>query len=400
MAKEVARRKDFQYAGASVSMTPSGDYIAVGFKEANGNNVVDCGLVRVYAKKGEYIVPFGEDSMFGTAPGDEFGTSVSISNDGKRVVVGARSRSVSDKDKNGEVKVYQYSESLDSWSQIGNAIEGLQDLDRLGYAVDISGDGLRVACGSPKGNGGTGSASVYEFNGVDWELVGGILVGEQVHDRAGFAVSLSRDGAVIAVGAFSASLNGLTECGSVTVYSFDSSNSTWVNNGQVLNGIMDNAQFGYSVALSGDGQRVVVGSNGYSSSSKSIEGSCEIFELNKVTAIWKQIGKFYGETEHKGAGYQVSISENGQWITCSKTMSSSGSSEGIVLISRDVDSEWQVVDTIMPVYGNSTSFGSSTSISEDGNDVVVGSPMYNNSNGYVERSTGWATKPAVTFFIT
>ncbi|KAL7486312.1 hypothetical protein ACHAW6_011912 [Cyclotella cf. meneghiniana] len=374
---------DFQYAGASVSTTPSGEYIAVGFKEASGNNVVDCGLVRVYAKKGEVFVPFGEDSMFGTAPGDEFGSSVSISNDGKRVVVGARSRSVSGKDKNGEVKVYQYFESLDSWSQIGNAIEGLQDLDRLGYAVDISGDGLRVACGSPKGNGGTGSASVYEFNGADWELVGGILVGELVRDRAGFAVSLSKDGAVIAVGAFSASLNGLTECGSVTVYSFDSSNSTWVNNGQVLNGIADNAQFGYSVALSSDGQRIVVGSNGYSSSSESIEGSCEIFELNKVTEIWTQIGKFYGEAENKGAGYQVSISEDGQWIACSKTMSRSGSPEGVVLISREVDSEWQVYDTIAPVYGNSTSFGSSTSISKGGNYIAVGSPMYNNSNGYV-----------------
>ncbi|KAL3793759.1 hypothetical protein HJC23_013321 [Cyclotella cryptica] len=380
----ITGQADFQYAGASVSMTPSGDYIAVGFKEADGDTVADCGLVRVYAKEADNFVPLGIDSMFGTSSGDEFGSAVSISNDGKRVVVGARSRSVSGKDKNGEVKVYEYSESLGSWSQIGNAIVGLEDLDRLGYAVDISGDGGRMACGSPKGNGGTGSASVYEYNGEDWELVGEILVGQQVNDRAGFAVSLSSDGTVIAVGAFSASLNGLTECGSVTVYTYNLSDSKWVNNGQVLNGMSDNAQFGYSVALSGDGKRIAVGSNGYSSSSESIAGSCQIFELNKKTAKWTQLGDVYGEAKNEGAGYHVSISENGKWVACSKTTSSSGTPEGHVLMSREVDSEWQVFDTIAPVYGNSTSFGSSSSISKDGSRLIVGSPMYNNSNGYVE----------------
>jgi hypothetical protein len=377
----IAGEADFQYAGSSVGITPDGKYIAVGFKEATGNDV-DAGLVRVYVRDGKFYSPLGVDSMFGSSPEDEFGSAVSISHDGQRVVVGARSSSSTGKDKNGEVFVYDFSESSSSWRQIGSSIQGLENLERFGYAVDISGDGLRVAVGSPKGNGGTGSASVYEFTGGDWKLVGDILVGEADRDKAGFAVSMSTDGQIVAVGSFSASLNGLTECGSVIVYSFDDSNTTWVTLGQVLTGTSESAQFGYSLALSGDGKRIVVGSNGYSLSEGSNEGSCEMFELDIETTRWTPIGEVYGESVNEEAGYHVSMAENGKWIACSKT-STSGNPEGAVIVAQEVEGEWQVYDTLT-TYENSPSFGSSTSISQDGEDVIVGAPLFNSTTGYVE----------------
>lgn len=367
----IAGEDEFQYTGSSVSMTPTSNHIVIGMKEA-----YETGMVRVYARDGNYFSPLGVD-IFGESPGDEFGSAVAVSNDGTRVVVGARSSSLSGKRKNGVVKVYQYSKSLVSWLQVGDAIEGLEDLERFGFDVDISSDGLRIACASPKGNGGRGSVSIYDFNPrVGWNLVGEVLVGRKVKDMAGFSVSLSSDGSVVAVGAISASLNGLERSGSVTVYTLDS-NQTWVRSGQVLTGIMDNAQFGYSLALSGNGKRLIVGSNGYSTSDQSNVGSCEVFEYNQR---WTQIFAVFGDEDNEEAGYQVSISSDGKWVACSKK----GVIISTVVVANEGKTEWTVTEVIEPYFRNSTSYGSSTAISMNGEDIIVGAPLFNTSTGFVE----------------
>ena len=116
-------------------------------------------------------------------------------------------------------------------------------------------------------------------------------------------------------------------------------------------------------------------------SNGSNEGSCEIFELDSATTRWARIGAVYGEAENEEAGYHVSMAENGEWIACSKT--TSGNSEGAVVVAREVEDEWKVFDTLT-TYENSPSFGSSTSISQDGDDVVVGAPLFNSTTGYIE----------------
>jgi hypothetical protein len=316
------------------------------------------------------------------------GSAVAISDDGKIVAVGARSSSSSSsfgKSKSGLVKVYQYSESLDSWLQMGNTIEGSEELERLGFSVAISGDGLRVACGSPKGSGGLGRVGIYDFNDrKGWVLVGDVITGQKKKDMAGFSVSMSSDGSVVAVGAISASLNGIERCGSVTMYNLDASAEKWVTSGQMLTGIVANAQFGYSIKLSGDGQRVVIGSNGVGTTGLSNVGSCEIFQLNSKTFRWKQIGAVFGDDKNEEAGSHVSMSANGLWVACSKTTMASGRPEGAVVVLNEQGGDWNVVETITPFFEDSTSFGSSTHFSQDGEDIIIGAPLFNSTSGYVE----------------
>ena len=375
---------EFQYTGSSVSITPSGKFIVVGMKEA-----YETGMVRVFVKKRGLFSPLGIDSMFGDSPGDEFGSAVSISDDGKYVAVGARSSSVSGKNKNGAVKIYQYSPSLDSWLQMGSTIEGSEDFERLGFDVDVSGDGLRVACGSPKGSNGFGSTRVYDFNRrKGWQLVGDTMVGQNMKDMAGFSVSLSSDGSVVAVGALSASLEGLKRCGSVTIYDFDPAVKKWIKYGQVIAGLIDNAQFGYSIALSGNGKRVAIGSKGYSTAEHTKLGSCEVFEFDSQTSRWEQIGAVFGYDSNEEAGYHISMSENGKWIACSRTVFSSGIPKGSVLVSREESNkEWKVLDSIN--FESSTSYGTSSFLSQDGEYIIIGAPAFNSSTGFVELlSTG------------
>jgi hypothetical protein len=73
--------------------------------------------------------------MYGKVTDDESVASVSISIDGHRITVGARSSSSMDKVKNGEVMVFEYNNFSQSWLQLGNSIQGMQDAARLGFSV-------------------------------------------------------------------------------------------------------------------------------------------------------------------------------------------------------------------------------------------------------------------------
>lgn len=373
------------HAGTSISTTASGDFVVVGFKEADGT-VEKSGLVRVYKRTENAYLPHGIDSMFGTATLDEFGASVSISDDGNRVAVGASSSSTSGMEKNGEVKIYEYSESTDSWVQLGNSIKGSEEKERFGYSVVISGNGLRVAAGSPRGNAGTGTAVVYQYNGEDWDPVGEAFFGIDFGDRAGFSVSLSNDGNTFAIGALFASSiidgqNDCIKCGTVSVYKYQESTaaSEWKNFGQVLVGSGEWSHFGHSLALSGDGQRMVVGANGFSTAEKSSVGSCEIFEFQDQ--IWMSLKTLMLAEEQEQTGSNVAMSKDGKWVACSKT----GIQDGIVKVLHEYGSHvWDITQEIFSSRANSTSFGTSVAVASDGEMIAVGAPLHDSSTGYFE----------------
>ena len=377
--------KQFEYAGASVAMSPTGEFIAVGFKEANSPSFDKTGLVRVYQRNTDEnsttYSPLGQDSMFGRASGDEFGASVSISNDGMRVAVGARSSSSPDKNKNGEVTIFAYSDASNSWNELGSSIQGNAEKERLGWSVSMSGDGSRVAFGIPRGNGGTGSARVYEYNGLDWILLKDV-VGDENNDRAGFSVSLSNDGNTLVVGAFSSSKGGLSNSGSVAIYHLDDSAEGIAS--KVLVGDTLDARFGYSVSVSSDGNRVVVGSSGFSTSSISRSGLCEVYEEQR--GEWAKIGSLVGNEMNEEAGTHVAISQNGKIVSCSKSTVDGGTKTGTVSILREEEEGWNVVDTLTASLENSTSssFGASVSLSQDGKIILAGAPSYNSSTGFFE----------------
>ena len=84
----------------SVSMSSDGTRVAIGAVGNNGG----AGHVRVYAESGGTWTQVGDD-IDGEAAGDESGTSVSMSSDGKRVAIGAYKNDGTGSDA-GHVRVY------------------------------------------------------------------------------------------------------------------------------------------------------------------------------------------------------------------------------------------------------------------------------------------------------
>ena len=102
----------------------------------------------------------------GEAAYDNSGFSVSLSSDGTTVAIGAPYNNGSGT-LAGSVRVYK--NVLGTWTQIGADIDGEAASDVSGYSVSLSNDGTTVAIGAPYNDGsGTdaGSVRVYDLAAV------------------------------------------------------------------------------------------------------------------------------------------------------------------------------------------------------------------------------------------
>ena len=223
----------FNYSGRSVSLSSDGNIVAIG-ADGNSDNGVDSGHVRVY----QYIDSNNSWSQLGSdingEKGDWSGYSVSLSSDGKKVAIGSIYDLIDDI---GKVRVYHYVDSNNSWDPLGSDIIGEAAYDEYGYSVDLSSNGLTVAIGAPFNDGANGIDSgqvrVYQYSGSSWQQLGSDIDGESANDELGYSVSLSSDGALLAVGAIGSDTNG-SRSGSVRVYQY--SGSSWQQLGSDIDG--------------------------------------------------------------------------------------------------------------------------------------------------------------------
>ncbi len=162
--------------------------------------------------------------------GDGTGYSVAVSADGSTMVVG-----VSDAN-NGQGEAYVYTRGSNGWQtanepDVLTASDGAAD-DHFGQSVSVSQDGSVIAVGAPYANGGGDQyGQVYAFDrpGGGWtaqstQTQTTKAAGSANFDRLGWAVALSPDGKYLATGepGYSSSVP-LTGQGGVYVWSYNGS---------------------------------------------------------------------------------------------------------------------------------------------------------------------------------
>jgi hypothetical protein len=158
---------------------------------------------------------------------------------------------------------------------MGNMIEGEAERDGFGSALALSDDGTVLASCAPFNDAGHepisvgqassarqfGSCRVYRYNDQhdSWQKFGQDIDGEEQLDQFGTSVSMDANGTVIAIGAIGSNENG-DNSGHVRVFQLDEANKKWVQVGKDIPGPLSESMFGRSVALSADGDLVIVGS--------------------------------------------------------------------------------------------------------------------------------------------
>ncbi len=196
-------------------------------------------------------------TLVGTSDFDMFGAALSLSADGLVLAVGAPySNGGGVGQDSGSVQIYDYADG-NTYIPRGPAINGIALGDTFGWAVSLSNDGEILAVGAPASNG-FGYVKIYKYDGEKYDEV--IHISESimyVGELFGFSVSLTGDGKSLAVGMPLAGFGG-----SVTVYSIDVEAGTSTVTESFRGDSVFNSELGYSVSLSDDGN-VLAAVDGY-----------------------------------------------------------------------------------------------------------------------------------------
>ena len=155
-----------------------------------------------------------------------------------------------------------------------------QSGDAFGGAVVLSTDGSTLAVGAlyadVNGNKDQGSVTVFKREGAAWAEQGTLSVPGAANDWFGYSIAMSADGGTIAVGAVYADVNGAADQGSVSVST--RSGGAW-KLAKTLNGKDGKAGdlFGFSVSLSADGGTLAVGATGADAGDNVDQGNVSVF---------------------------------------------------------------------------------------------------------------------------
>lgn len=352
--------------GWSLSLSSDGLWLAVGSKlhMTDDESIMDNGNVKLYNYDADTDtwIQKGSD-IIGIDSGDVSGYAVSISKEGQYIAIGAPGNNdggssagmvhvyennlverKTNNNKNSTSDVEHYSEE---WDQIGSNLLGVGDLAHFGRSCSISDDGTRIAIGSVGHSdseaGRIGGVFIYELTKKEnvgianevvqsWELLGDPIYGEGDGDEAGFSVSLSSDGNRVAIGAIKndGDVYDIIDPGHVRIFQYDNSSSKWLQLGGDLDGQESQENFGFSLKLSSDGNRVAIGSVHQS------KGEVNVYEYSDALSVWIQIGEaIEGDSEEDYSGYAVGFSGDGSIVAIGAPMGGKdGDRSGAVKIYR------------------------------------------------------------------
>jgi hypothetical protein len=371
--------------GRSVSLSADGLTVAIGAYGNDGNNPTYKGQVRVLKYSNSSWTQLGQD-IDGENPKDFSGISVSLSADGLTVAIGAEGND-GNGDSSGHVRVYKYSNN--SWTQVGQDIDGENPGDYSGRSVSLSADGLTVAIGAPNNRGDSndtfaykGQVRVHKYSGSSWTQLGQDIDGEKLYDFSGRSVSLSADGITVAIGAYGNDGNGDLS-GHVRVYKY--SNSSWTQVGQDIDGENPGDFSGISVSLSSDGLTVAIGAYGNrGDSSDPMSGKGHVRVLKYSNSSWTQVGQdIDGENPKDGSGSSVSLSADGLTVAIGAPGNAGNAgnvpylNKGQVRVYKYSNSSWTQIGEDIDGENPGDYSGRSVSLSANGLTVAIGA-LFNN----------------------
>jgi hypothetical protein len=235
------------------------------------------------------------------------GWSVALSGDGNTALIGG----IYDNSNAGAAWVFTRINGM--WTQQGQKLVGSGAGGSVGafqgQSVALSADGNTAAVGGREDDDGLGAVWVFTRGNGVWTQQGPKLVGTGVvgsFPAQGYSVALSADGNTVVVGAPSDNDAG-------AAWVFTRSNGAWTQQGQKLvgTGSVGYAGQGWSVALSGDGNTAMLG--GYNDNNNF--GAAWVF--TRSNGAWTQQGPKLVGTGAVGIPFQQLVPLQGWSVALS-----------------------------------------------------------------------------------
>jgi len=303
-----------------------------------------------------------------------FGSSLALSADGKHLAVAAPGYDEETKLNVGQIRIFR--EEIDSngtnWEPVYNFNGNLGPSEEAQMSIAMSKDAAWLAVGYPRLTQGS-QVQLYGYSGVEKNWLPSVPISNLQNDTAawfGYALDLSADGTVLAVGAPLAEGSFGIASGSVQVFQRDESGGGWSPRGEVLDGGAPSEFFGWSVALAADGTRLAVGAPVAGDTT----GLARTYEWTGGT--WEQLGSdLVGIIPLNRFGESTALSDDGKVLAIGAR--GSAFETGETKIYREVDGAWFADGNTIPGQEAGEGFGSSVALSGDGNTLAVGAPQNN-----------------------
>lgn len=421
-----------------------------------GNGAYRSGAVYIFTRNAGIWVQQAYVKASNTGNGDRFGSSVALSGDGKTLAVGAPIESSATlgikqgapdevTTGNGALysgAVYVYARSPTNWYQQAYVkASNTEASDWFGTSVALSADGntlavgangedgatLGITLGAPDetvaGNGTTtassGAVYVYTRNELAWWFQAAYIKASNAGggDQFGISVALSADATTLAVGApdedgantgvDSTADDSAQNAGAAYIYS--RSGNAWSQQAYVKPSNRT-GNFGYSIALNGNGHTLAVGARGENSAATGVggdqvngcantpvtncalgSGAAYVFTRSATTWLQQAYVKALNAETGDGFGFSVALSDNGNTLavgangedsatlgvtlnTFDETITGNGAFDsGVVYIYTRNISTWSQKSYVKATNpGNSDSFGSSIALSSNGDILAIG----------------------------
>jgi len=375
----------------TTALSGDGTTLAVGAPGEWGGNDRP-GYVEVYKLNSSLALSQVGQHMSGLLLGSLFGTSTSLSYDGRTIAIGSPGDWTIDATSPGFVRVYRLDGDNSSWIQLGQDING-EAGDYLGVSVSLSADGNTLAVGAfgnDRNGTGSGQVTVFRLDDSDltcltWTQFGNKLNGEAANDESGWSVSLSADGKAVAVGAKGNNKNGNGYAsGHVRVYRIDDNESIWYQSGHDIDGYPGD-RFGTSVSISSDGYTIAVGGPG-DIWEENRAGYVSVYRYDETNLRWNQIGdNIYAEGYGGVFGVVVSLSADGATVAVAALAHDDeviGDDAGQVKVFHyeDASSTWIQRGQAIVGEGAYDYSGSSISLAANGKTLAIAS-QWNDDNG-------------------
>jgi len=187
--------EEYDGTGFSVATSVDGGVVIVGspFRDFWSN-----GEARIFRFQAGAWVQVGS-ALDGEDDKDEFGRAVAMSADGSTVIIGAPHNDGVNGSWSGHARVFRL--QAGAWVQVGSDIDGEAAGDDFGRSVSMSESGDTIIVGAPKNEEKIGHARAFTLQGDGWVQRGQDIDGYQLGEGAGRSVAVNGDGLTIVVGA-------------------------------------------------------------------------------------------------------------------------------------------------------------------------------------------------------
>ena len=308
------------------------------------------------------------------AASDVFGISVALSSDGDTALVGARFEDTTPSTNNGAA--YIFTRSGGTWTQQQKLLASdYASNDNFSWSVDLSSDGNTALIGAYTKNGSMGAAYVFTRSGTTWTEQQILLASDATTgDSFGYSVALSDDGNTALIGAYTEDTTPNTNNGAA--YVFTSTAGTWTQQQKlVASDPATDDNFGWSVALSADGNTAIIGAYGEDTTPNTDQGAAYVFIRSGVT--WTQQQKLIASdvASSDRFGHRVALSADGNTALISAYFedTSPNTTNGAAYVFTRSGSTWTQQQKLLASDAATDDwFGSSVSLSADGNTALIG----------------------------